>query len=259
MVKRVILLTLVLTLPLLVSCRGSATPEVALQSLDEIQAQMDAGNYRVAVEALQALTEQEPENAEAYFLLGLSNFNLGNFSDARAAFERTLELDSGRAGAVHHNLGALAYQMGDLEEAVSQFQAALELEPEDPDTHYQLGATYLQLALPPTGGPPDSTLLAQAEGEFNRALELAPGKAEALVGLGNVYLQQGNFEEAIEALEQALEKNPEMPEALFALGGAYLQTGQISEARDALQRFLETNPPAVYTQQAQDLLQRLEE
>jgi tetratricopeptide (TPR) repeat protein len=226
--------------------------------LEGIQAAIDAGNYEEAQADLQAVLEENPDNAEAHFKLGLVHFNMGQYDLAREHFQRSMALDPDRAAAVHHNLGVLAYQLGDMETALQEFQAALEEDPDDSDTHYQLGATYLVQAFPMGAPEPDDALLAKAEAEFERALELAPSKPEALVGLANIQMLQGDMQGAITLLEDAIEQNPTMREALFALGRAYLETGQVGKAKTTLEQFLETNPPQVWAQQARDLLAQLE-
>ncbi len=249
------LLTLIVVL--LVGC--SSAPPVVLLSLEAIEAEMEAGNYARAAEALEALVAQEPENADAHFNLGLAYFNLGEYEKAVPAFERVLELDTERASAVYHNLGVLEYQRGRLNEAVAQFQAAIEADPEDPDTHYQLGATYLQQALQ-SGMQPNPTLVNRARSEFEEALALAPTKTEPLVGLGHVYMLQSppDPQRAIGVLQEALEHNPEMPEALLALASAYLQNNQPREARAVLEQFLASDPPFGVAE-AREMLMMLEE
>ena len=255
---QIVYASLAFMLLIVTGCSPDATTMEPV-NLDDVKAQVEAGNYQAAAQALEKVVAENEENAEAYFLLGLSYFNLNRYQDAREAFNHALELDSDRAAAIHHNLGALAYQMGDIETAEAEFKAALETEPDDPDTHYQLGATYLVKALPADSQTPDPEMLAEAQAEFERALELAPGKAEALVGLGNSYLLENRIEEAIDTLEDAVDANPEMPEALFALGRAYALGGRIEDARTTLARFLETDPPEVWAQQAQQLLQQIGE
>ncbi len=257
--KRLRIIGGALVLLLIVVGCSPDTPSPAPVDLSEIKAQIEAGEYQVAAQALEEVVAKNEESGEAYFLLGLSYFNLNRYQDARDAFNQALELDSERAAAIHHNLGALAYQMGDIETAEAEFKAALETEPDDPDTHYQLGATYLVKALPADSQMPDPEMLEMARAEFERALELAPGKAEALVGLGNSYLLENRLEDAVETLEDAVDANPEMPEALFALGRAYALVGQAEDARETLERFLQTEPPAVWAQQAQQLLEQLGE
>ncbi|MBN1259780.1 MAG: tetratricopeptide repeat protein [Anaerolineae bacterium] len=238
------------------SC-GKTTPATTSNDLEMIKARLEAGAYSEALDMLEDFVQGDSNNAEAQFLLGLAYFNTGAYEKARQAFENTLELDPTRAGAVHHNLGALAIQMDDLNTAIQEFQAALDVEPDDPDTHYQLGAVYLMLALPANTPIPDETMLAQAQAEFERALEIEPGKPEVLVGIGNIYLLKNQFKEAAEVLQQAVDAAPEMPEALFALGRAHFLAGDQDAARTVLERFLETDPPAVWAQQAQDMIASL--
>jgi len=226
-------------------------------NLDQIEAQMEAGEYESARQALEQIVAEDETNAEAHFMLGLTYFNLEAYAKARESFERALELDPDRAAAIHHNLGALAYQMGDMETALSEFQAALEADPDDADTHYQLGATYLVLAFPSGAVAPDSEMVNKAESQFRRALELADEKPEAKIGLANVHLVTGETDQAISLLEEVIADHPDMREALFALGRAYLTKGETDKAEATLERFLETDPPAVWAEQAQTMLNQI--
>lgn len=234
-----------------------APPAAPEMTLDEIRARMDAGEYAAVREALLAYVAASPNDAEARFRLGLTHFNLNEYDLAREQFTTALALDPERAPAVHHNLGVLNYQVGDFTGAVQEFQAALAQDPDDADTHYQLGATYLVMAIPAIDAPPDFEKLAQAEAEFSQALALAPDKPEALVGLGNIYLLQNDPDAAIEVLGQAVEMAPRLPEALFALGRAYLLNGQLDAARETFQRFLQADPPEMWAQQVEILLSQM--
>lgn len=225
--------------------------------LDTIQAEIDEGRFESAQEKLETVLARDENNAEAHFKLGLVLFNLGDFQGAEEHFNRSLLLEPDRAAAVHHNLGVLAYQMGDMTTAMAEFEAALAADPEDEDTRYQLGAAYLIQAFPMGALEPDSGLLDRAQAEFERALSIAPQKPEALVGLANVYMLRDDMAAAIDLLEQALDQTPNMREALFALGRAYAVAGRLEDARGTLRRFLETEPPAVWAQQAQEILASL--
>ncbi|HNT73987.1 MAG TPA: tetratricopeptide repeat protein [Anaerolineae bacterium] len=237
------------------------TPEASVigGDIEAAQAQLDAGEFVAAKATLEQLVAQNDKDAEAHFLLGLACFNLQEYDKARESFNRSLALDPGRGAAVHHNLGVLAYQLGDLTTAVAEFQAALAIDAQDADSHYQLGATYLVLAFPAGALQPDADYLAKSQSEFELALQSAPNKPEALVGLANIHIFQNRVDEAIALLEEALEQSPDMREALFALGRAYAVAGQNAQARETLQRFLDTNPPEVWAQEAQQLLGQLDQ
>ncbi|MBN2394165.1 MAG: tetratricopeptide repeat protein [Anaerolineae bacterium] len=235
--------------------QASSKSQPVTINVDDAQAQIDAGQYDAARDALEELVATDPENAEAHFMLGLTYFNLGEYDKAKASFSQAMTLEPERAAAVHHNLGVLAYQTGEMETAVAEFKAALEADPNDPDSHYQLGATYLQIAISNS----DLMYLQQAETEFEQVLALAPGKPEALVGLGTLYLNQNRAAEAIDLLEQAVQSNPEMREALFALGMAYFASGDTASAKETLQKFLDTQPPEQWANEAREIMNQLGE
>lgn len=235
------------------------TPTPFAATLEDAQQLVDERNYSGALEMLEQIVASDTQNAEAYFLLGLANFNTGKYDEAKEAFNRSLEIDSSRAAAVHHNLGALAYQFGDFETAIEEFKLALEADPDDSDSHYQLGATYLVQSLPADGVVPDVELLKAARSEFEEALELDPEMPEAMVGLANVHMLFDQVPLAIELLEGALEQSPDMGEALFALGRAYAVSNETEKAKKTLQAFIETNPPEIWKQQAQEIIKQLEE
>ncbi len=236
-----------------------ATPTAASVTVDleTIQAQIDAGEFAAARVVLEQIVASDNTNAEAYFMLGLACFNMQDYSKAKEFFGRSVDLDPSRAAAVHHNLGALAYQTGEMATAVQEFQAALKVDPNDPDTHYQLGATYLLMAFPENATEPDTANLALAQEEFEQSLALSPDKPEALVGLSNVYMFQNKAADAVELLEKAVEQAPDMREALFALGRAYAMSGETEKAKKTLKSFLDTNPPEVWAEQAQQILDQL--
>lgn len=225
--------------------------------LAAIQNEMDAGEFESARTKLEAIVASDETNAEAHFTLGLALFNLGDYTAASEHFTRSLQLDPERAAAVHHNLGVLAYQSGEMATAESEFSLALDVDPSDADTHYQLGATYLIQAYPMGAVEPDAALLQKAQSEFEDALEIAPGKPEALVGLANIDMLRGEMEQAIVRLEQVTAQDPAMREALFALGRSYAAVGRTEEARATLRQFLDTAPPAIWAEQAQQMLTEL--
>jgi cytochrome c-type biogenesis protein CcmH/NrfG len=77
---------------------------------------------------------------------------------------------------------------------------------------------------------------------------------EALIGLGNIYIQQGEYGTAIDALQQAVESLPDSREAYYALGSAYAQSGDIDEACETYQHFLTLDPPAEWRDQAEQMM-----
>ena len=69
----------------------------------EAKALVDTENFPAALPILVALTAEEPQNADAWNLLGYTQRKLGNYDEAGAAYETALSLNP-------DHLGALEYQ-----------------------------------------------------------------------------------------------------------------------------------------------------
>jgi len=238
----------------LVACQGEATDVDDL--LESSRAHLEAGEYTEAIADLEAAVEADSDSSEAHFLLGQVYNQTGDLMKAADEFRTVIALNPDEAAAAHHNLGVTYFQLQEPGAAVAEFEAALELDPDDADTHYQLGATYLVLALSGAdpAAPPDPQFLEQAIAEFEAALGLKENMPEALIGVGNVYIQQANYADAIEALQQAIEQVPDSPEAHYALGGAYAQSGDVENACEAYSQFLALNPPANWRTQGEQAM-----
>lgn len=152
-----------------------------------------------------AAAQTTPNSAQAQFELGNGYAAQGQWEQARAAYQKAIELDPNFQSA-YANLGVVYYQLEKLDLAASQYQKALELNPDDGDVAYNLGALYLQQALL-KGNPPDSDLLKQAVEQLQHAIELDPDLAEPYFSLGVAYKALNQKEEAIQAFETFLARD----------------------------------------------------
>ena len=208
------------------------------------------GQTESAIQAFQQVLALQPDHGMAHFWLGQIYAEQGRLEEARQELDAAIPRLSEKAAA-YHNRGVIAYQLGDLEGAISDLQAAIKEEPQDPRSHYQLGAVYLARAIPASPlALPDSAWLEKAQGEFARALDLCPGMPEALIGMGNLHLLQGDAQKALEVLNPLLERHPDSAQAWYALAQAHATLGDASEACRALDRFLSLSPPAEWAEQA---------
>jgi tetratricopeptide (TPR) repeat protein len=82
--------------------------------------------------------------------------------------------------------------------AVSMLEAAVKVEPQNPEAHNFLGS-----ALTSTGRTQE------AIGQFHLALALRPDYSNARFNLGNALVKSGKLEEAIAEYKRLLETNPE--------------------------------------------------
>jgi tetratricopeptide (TPR) repeat protein len=119
--------------------------------------------------------------------------------------------------------GLKAKKAGDLDTAIREFGRVVELAPNLPAAHVNLGAVYL-----------DKKDYARAIGPLRRALELNADLPGAHAMLGTALLAQGYAREAIPHLEKA--------QADDLIGVALLESGNAREALDRLEAVLEKRP-----------------
>jgi tetratricopeptide (TPR) repeat protein len=120
---------------------------------------------------------------------------------------------------VHNNLGGALLQDGKLDEAVVQFQAAQNIDPDDAAACYNLGNAFLKK------GRTDDAIV-----QLRQTLKLNPKNAVANYNLGNALLQEGHVDEAMVQFQEAQKLGVADAGTFFNLGNALLQAGRVDEA-----------------------------
>ena len=140
--------------------------------------------------------------AEERFAQGNEYAKGGQLDEAIAEYEAVLEAEPENVSALT-NLGVVYYQKGDLDTAIDHYVRAIGISPEDADIHSNLAAAYMQKYLTSMG----TEDLERSREEYQTAVNLNPDLAEAHYGLGVVYVQTGQVDKAIESFEtfQALD------------------------------------------------------
>jgi TolB-like protein len=132
-------------------------------------------------------------------------------------------------------------------EAISQFEAAIKLEPTFADALARLAqAVLLSVAY---GDTPEESANTRAGELLDRALKLNPDLAEAHTGKGYMLSNSNECGQAIISFDRALATNPELVEALHWKALCLQNMGRLQEARVLWQRahFLEPQHAAVFS------------
>ena len=183
------------------------------------------GSWQRAVEEFQRATQLEPGNGEAWSGLARAYQGIeGRRGDAATAFLKAIAVQPGYFGPVAR-FGDFQRLLGNNQEAEKYFRRAVDLAPDLPVLHSNLGVLYVDMAR-----------YEDARTELTRALELEPDMRAALNNLGAIYQYQGRDPDAIRIFERARSKGPESQILALNLGDSYRRTGNRAAAAEAYRR-----------------------
>lgn len=217
----------------------------------------EAGRYR---DAETLFTQAEGETCEEFRLAftldgkGMTQFALGQYSDAEAALEKALCLRTEDCGeesrfvpTTLNNLADLHYVAGDTTQVEPLYRRALEINEQDPYS-VEVGRSLNGLALLAN----DAGDAVEAENLLRRAIRIHfmggrsehPYMATALINLAALLTNQGRYDEAKPLLRRAEhiqgevlgDDHPDVAVRLQAQAGLLAATGHIEEAREAQNR-----------------------
>lgn len=189
-----------------------------------------AEQTELALNWLGVAKDNDPNDPQTFYNLGLVSQSVGLYEDAAAAYARAAELDPEFASAPY-NLGTVLTQLGRLDDAIAAFDAALEA---DPDHGKALSSKAYILRT--TGNPEEAVSL------YGRAAAILQGDSEILIGLGKSLQDGGRLAEAASTFARAVDANPHDPEALSNLANILVQRGEAEDAVAACDVFLDHHP-----------------
>jgi tetratricopeptide (TPR) repeat protein len=233
--------------------------------LDEAQHDIDSNQFEAALIPLQKFLAEKPDIAWAHFQLGYAYTALKRPDEARAEYERATTLDT-KMSEAFLNLGILLSEKdpaaavaplrkavdllpaqsrprfllghalersGDTPAAVESYEAALRLDPRDPETVIHLGNLYVGLKR-----------YSDAETKFRAALELEPKSPQALLGLAQA-LDAQKKPEAAAAYRDYLAVQPDTPGAESRAIHLLIEQKQYDAALAELDRADAGKPPTL--------------
>lgn len=151
-------------------------------------------------------------------LMVLTRNQSGMYKDVETLYRDTLARNP-NSWLAHNNLGLILEGMpGRVPDAIAEFKEAVSIEPNYPESHFNLGSALAHSDVPDQ--------LAEAIFEYRKAIRLKPDYAEAYNNLGNALSHiPGRLPEAMSNYEAALKLNPNLAEAHANLGNAFVQMG----------------------------------
>ena len=165
-----------------------------------------------------------PNSARAHFNYGASLQQIGRLDEAEKEYNAALRFDPDYV-KVYMNLGQLFVSKSKLDEAKKNYEKAIQLEPRQGEIH--AGYAYLLERL---GRPDDARV------EYESAIHLSPKSARLFYTYGAFLDKRGELDAAIAQYQRALEVDPNLADAHSELATALLTKG---DSRKAEAHYLE--------------------
>lgn len=204
------------------------------------------GAYEDETRIWRGLLAQHPDLNEAYAGLGASMAAQGRYNAASRAFQDAIRRDY-KTAQVYLQLGnvyqALGHVQKNLSSAEASYQAALEMNPNQPDVLLQLARVEVALKRPE-----------EALRLYRQALQLASQDDGIRVELAALYKSGGAGEMARQLLSDGLAARPGDAVLCFELGKLLWEQGDQTQAQAQLQQALAQDSTIVEVYRYQGLI-----
>ena len=188
------------------------------------------GEYQLGEASLKTALDIDPNSALANaYLAEILTLRVaegkglvGTIDEAAEASRRAQLLDP-NSMETHRARGLVLEQTGNFEEAIAEYQAAIQLNDKFADLHLTLGRTLLAIED-----------YSAAIDEFIKANALNPSDPMPETYIARAYVKIGEYAKAIQYAQQAVTDNPSDPFMYGNLGSMFYRNQQYSEAINAL-------------------------
>ena len=196
-----------------------------------------------------ATSEETKQKSKGYYQEGMASLDRDR-QKAYVSFQKAVQLDPGNKEA-HYGLGHILVYQGKLPQAEAEFREAVKIDENYSEAHTYLGQVLIY-----------QDRWAEAITQFRLALSnpLYATPDLARFHLGKALAHEGDYQGAMEALEDALAVNPpNVPPAMLQLelGKVYYKLGFERRAKDALTKVTTLDKSGPHAAAAKEILARL--
>jgi len=191
--------------------------------------QIDQDMVKKAVDQYQKITESDPSDLDSWLMLGRLQKVLQNSTEALSAYQKALALDPENVDAMT-GLATVYADLGDNKAAADMLRKVADKDP-NPRSLTSLASVYEQLK--------DYSLAAEM---LRRALDQQPGNAELKRALAEDLLQSDQLDEALKTYQELATEDPKDSHSLLRASQIYRQKREFGKAREASDKAKEIDP-----------------
>ena len=168
------------------------------------------------------------DNVTKQFLnAGNKSYKRGDLSNATSYYEKALEFDP-EFYLAYFQLGVLQKKQGQSKLAIESLNKVLEINPEHDKTWFTLGTAY------ETDGNIDTAI-----DHYLKAIDINTGYSKAYGNLGKLYTEKQNYKEAEDILKTIVQIDSKYSDGFMRLGLLYLELENYDEAASNLEKSIE--------------------
>lgn len=187
-------------------------------------------SFQVGINVMSDGIKLQPQAAQLYLARGVLQVQLAEYDKAEADFEKAHELDPNQSLSSAAQ-GLAAAQQNDLASALVAVQKKLARKPKDAYLLY-LQADFLAQKGADLGTAEFQTAMRSAK----ESVALQPSLAAARGVLAKLYMQSGQYEQAVVQCRKAIESDPKDQTTVYRLIQALRKTGKKDEIPGLLKR-----------------------
>src|SRR3989344_4970342 len=184
--------------------------------------------------------KQNPNDAKAYFELGVQLKDAQQFEQAEQAFQRSIDIQE-KSVMQRLNLAVVQQKQNKMDAAIKNYEAVLK-KYNSADAYFGLGFCWFR-----------KNSMKKAANFFAQAIQLNPYFVDAYVNLGAILEKVSKFDAAEQLLKKAISLHPQLARAHYNLGVVYEKTEETKKAIECYRKAITLN----YQRKA-ELLKRIE-
>ena len=188
------------------------------------------GKINEAKEICEEILKSEPNNFNAYYLLGVIAFQTKNYIKSDDLISKAIKINP-KNSEFYNFKGIALIHINKFEEAIESWTKAIEIDPNSLDAYNNRGNALIKLK---------KNELALKN--FDQALKLKPNFSQALHNRSVVLKNLNRFEVALESVNKAIEINPKYVDAYNLKGVILRELNQIENSLNSYDKAIKLNP-----------------
>jgi len=176
------------------------------------------------------ILEIQPENADAYHLLGLVSYQRSHFTDAIRFICQATAIDPLESTYLY-SLGSTYSVVKKFEDAIRCYKKVLGTHPDSAEACFRIGS------IREMQGQIDEAIV-----HYQQAFQINPRFVDAYIQVGRLLRVKGELKRAVEVYAAAVTVNPNSVEAYSGLGLALAEQDKLEEATEMYKRAISISP-----------------